>query len=147
MPSKGGRRKRADVAFESFDGAGCSAGLELELAEQNASRYAGVFPTTSGRWQATVRLERGGKRTRHNVGSFDTAHEAAVQRALALRGNISVASPARRADRGAGVRIYTCIRHMSHALPVRLRLTAMRLPCNCHATAMRLPCDCHVTAM
>ena len=60
---------------------------------------------------------------------------------------ISVWRAQRGVPTGAQVCAHTCIRHMSHALPVRLRLTAMRLPCNCHATAMRLSCDCNATAM
>ena len=82
---KAGRRKRDDLAYESFDGAGCSTGLQFELAPTNESGFAGVFPTTSGRWQATVRVEREGKKVRRNVGSFDTKEEAALQRALALK--------------------------------------------------------------
>jgi hypothetical protein len=68
---KAGRRKRDDLAYETFDGAGCSSGLQFELASGNGSGYAGVFPTTSGRWQATVRVEREGKKVRRNVGSFN----------------------------------------------------------------------------
>ena len=82
---KAGRRKRSALEFEVFEGAGCSSGLQLELAPGSDSGYAGVFPTTSGRWQATVRVEREGKKVRRNVGSFDTKEEAALQRALALQ--------------------------------------------------------------
>ena len=97
---RAGRRKRDDLAYETFEGAGCSSGLQLELASGNDSGYAGVFPTTSGRWQATVRVEREGKKVRRNVGSFNLAQEAAVQRALALQGYTDVLSPAPRAGRG-----------------------------------------------
>ena len=96
---RAGRRKRDDLAYETFEGAGCSSGLQLELASGNDSGYAGVFPTTSGRWQATVRVEREGKKVRRNVGSFNLAQEAAVQRALALQGYTDVLSPAPRAGR------------------------------------------------
>ena len=34
---KAGRRKRDDLAYESFDGAGCSSGLQFELAPNNES--------------------------------------------------------------------------------------------------------------
>ena len=40
---RAGRRKRDDLAYETFDGAGCSSGLQLELASANDSGYAGVF--------------------------------------------------------------------------------------------------------
>ena len=43
---RAGRRKRDDLAYETFEGAGCSSGLQLELASGNDSGYAGVFPTT-----------------------------------------------------------------------------------------------------
>ena len=75
---KAGRRKRDDLAYQTFDGAGCLSGLQFELAPSNESGYAGVFPTTSGRWQATIRVERDGKKVRRNVGSFDTKEEAAL---------------------------------------------------------------------
>ena len=101
---KAGRRKRSALEFEAFEGAGCSSGLQLELALGSDSGYAGVFPTTSGRWQATVRVERMGKKVRRNVGSFDNAQLAAVQRALALQGLRDVLSPAHRAGRRKGVR-------------------------------------------
>ena len=56
---KAGRRKRDALEYEAFDGAGCSSGLQLELAPNNESGYAGVSgPTTSGKWQAFVRVER-----------------------------------------------------------------------------------------
>ena len=99
---RAGRRKRDDLAYETFEGAGCSSGLQLELAPGSESGYAGVFPTTSGRWQATLRVEREGKKVRRNVGSFDLAQEAAVQRALAMAGFVDVASPASRAKRSKG---------------------------------------------
>jgi hypothetical protein len=84
---RAGRRKRDDLAYETFDGSGCSTGLQLELAPKNESGYAGVFPTrTSSRWQATIRVEREGKKVRRNVGTFGTKEEAAVQRALAIAG-------------------------------------------------------------
>ena len=101
---KAGRRKREDLTYESFDGAGCSSGLQFELAPKNESGYAGVFPTTSGKWQATVRVEREGKKVRRNVGSYDTKEEAALQRALALQGTVDVSSPAARAARSRGAR-------------------------------------------
>jgi hypothetical protein len=75
---KAGRRKRDDLAYEAFNGADCSSGLQLELASGNDSGYAGVFPTTSGRWQAIVRVEREGKEVRRNVGTFGTKGGAAV---------------------------------------------------------------------
>jgi hypothetical protein len=59
---RAGRCKRDDLAYETFDGAGCSTGLQLELEPNNESGYAGVFPTTSSRWQATIRVEREGKK-------------------------------------------------------------------------------------
>jgi hypothetical protein len=92
---RAGRRKRDDLAYETFDGAGCSSGIQLELAPGRESGYAGVCPTTSGRWQATLRVEREGKKVRRNVGSFDLAQEAAVQRALAMAGFLDVAIAAR----------------------------------------------------
>ena len=101
---KAGRRKRDDLAYETFDGTGCSSGLQFELAPNNESGYAGVFLTTSGRWQATVRVERDGKKVRRNVGSYDTKEEAALQRALALQGTVDVCSPAARAARSKGAR-------------------------------------------
>ena len=101
---KAGRRKREDLTYESFDGAGCSSELQFELAPKNESGYAGVFPTTSGKWQATVRVEREGKKVRRNVGSYDTKEEAALQRALALQGTVDVSSPAARAARSRGAR-------------------------------------------
>jgi hypothetical protein len=104
---KAGRRKREDLTYESFDGAGCSSGLQLELAPKNESGYAGVFPTTSGKWQATVRVEREGKKVRRNVGSYDTKEEAALQRALALQGTVDVSSPAARAARSRGARRFS----------------------------------------
>ena len=80
---RAGRRKRDELAYETFDGSGCSTGLQLELAPKNESGYAGVFPTTSSRWQATIRVEREGKKVRRNVGSFETKGEAAVLAACA----------------------------------------------------------------
>ena len=47
-------------------------------------------------------MEREGKKVRRNVGSFDLAQEAAVQRALAMAGFLDVASPANRAKRSKG---------------------------------------------
>jgi hypothetical protein len=76
----GGRRKRADQAFETFDGAGASCGLKLELAPANESGYAGVFPTTSKRWQAVIRVERGGRKVRRNIGTYESKEGAAVCR-------------------------------------------------------------------
>jgi hypothetical protein len=100
---KAGRRKRDALEYEAFDGAGCSSGLQLELARNNESGYAGVSgPTTSGKWQAFVRVEREGKKVRRNVGSFDSATEAAVQRALALLGSVEVLSPSTRGPRSTG---------------------------------------------
>ena len=90
MPA--GRRKRSAVEFEEFDGLGCSSGLQLELARDNESGYAGVFATSSGRWQAVARVPRAGKMAKRNVGSFDSAQEAAVHRALALNGQLEVQS-------------------------------------------------------
>ena len=103
---KAGRRKRSALEYELFDGAGCSrsSGLQLELAPNNESGYAGVSgPTTSSRWQAFVRVEREGHKVRRNVGSFDTAQEAAVQRALALLGSVEVLSPSSRGPRSTGM--------------------------------------------
>ena len=100
---RAGRRKRDALAYETFEGAGCSSGLQLELALGNDSGYAGVFPTTSGRWQATVRVEREGKKVRRNVGSFNLAQEAAVQRALALQGYTRTCSALRLALGAANV--------------------------------------------
>ena len=102
---RAGRRKRDELAYETFDGSGCSTGLQLELAPKNESGYAGVFPTTSSRWQATIRVEREGKKVRRNVGTFGTKEEAAVQRALAVAGYGDVASPALRVARSKGVRM------------------------------------------
>ena len=110
-------RKRDDLAYETFDGAGCSSGLQLELASGNESGYAGVFPTTSGRWQATVRVEREGKKVRRNVGSFHTREEAAVQRSLATAGFVDVASPVSRAKRSKGVHMPEPANHTSRLLP------------------------------
>ena len=62
------------------------------------------FFTTSSKWQATIHVEREGKKVRRNVGSFETKGEAAVQRALAIAGYIDVASPALRAMRSKGAR-------------------------------------------
>ena len=101
---KAGRRKGAALEFETFNGAGCSCGLKLELAAGNESGYAGVFPTTSSKWQAVIRVEREGKKVRRNVGSFETKENAAVQRALALQGSVGVQSPAHRAERTKGMR-------------------------------------------
>ena len=42
MGTRAGRRKRDDLAYVTFDGAGCSSGLQLELASGNESGYAGV---------------------------------------------------------------------------------------------------------
>ena len=39
---KAGRRKRSALEFEAFAGAGCSSGLQLELAPGSDSGYAGV---------------------------------------------------------------------------------------------------------
>ena len=39
---KAGRRKRDGLAFQTFDGAGCSSGLPFELAPSNESGYSGV---------------------------------------------------------------------------------------------------------
>ena len=89
---RAGRRKRDALAYETYDGAGCSSGLQLELAPNNESGYAGVFPTTSSKWQAVVRVEREGEKVRRNVGTFDTKEEAAVQRALVLQGRADVLS-------------------------------------------------------
>ena len=101
---KAGRRKRSALEYELFDSADCSSGLQLELAPNNESGYAGVSgPTTSGRWQAFVRVEREGHKVRRNVGSFDTAQEAAVQRALALLGSVEVLSPSSRGPRSTGM--------------------------------------------
>ena len=55
------------------------------------------------RWQATIRVEREGKKVRRNVGTFGTKEEAAMQRALAIAGYGDVASPALRAARTAKV--------------------------------------------
>ena len=100
---KAGRRKRSALEYEVFDGAGCSSGLQLELAQNNESGYAGVSgPTTSGKWQAFVRVEREGKKVRRNVGSFDNAQMAAVQRALALLGSVELLSPSTRGPRRTG---------------------------------------------
>ena len=98
---KAGRRREADKTFETFDGAGCSSGLQLELAPKNASGFAGVF-ASGHKWQAVIRAEREGKKARLTVGNFDTAQEAAVQRALAMLGSVSVLSPRKRSA-GAGL--------------------------------------------
>ena len=104
---KAGRRKRSALEYEVFDGAGCSSGLQLELAQNNESGYAGVsVPTTSGKWQAFVRVEREGKKVRRNVGSFDNAQMAAVQRALALLGSVELLSPSTRGPRSTGALLY-----------------------------------------
>ena len=74
-------------------------------AEQRQWLDAGVFPTTSGKWQATIRVERDGKKVRRNVGSFDTKEEAALQRALALQGTVEACRAVLRlAGHGAQVR-------------------------------------------
>ena len=99
-----GRRKRDDKTFETFAGAGASHALQLELAPKSDSGYAGVYPTTSDKWQATIMVERRGKRVRRNVGTFSSTTEAAVQRALALSGFTDVLSPVSRAPRCKGAR-------------------------------------------
>ena len=48
-------------------------------------------------------MEREGHKVRRNVGSFDTAQEAAVQRALALLGSVEVLSPSSRGPRSTGM--------------------------------------------
>ena len=107
---KAGRRKRSALEYEVFDGAGCSSGLQLELAQNNESRRCGVSgPTTSGKWQAFVRVEREGKRVRRNVGSFDNAQMAAVQRALALLGSVELLSPSTRGPRSTGALLLSLI--------------------------------------
>ena len=79
------RRKESERAVEMFHGAGVSSELELELAPEADSGYAGVSRTTSGKWRAVIRVERRGEMVKRNVGSYETPHEAAIQRALALR--------------------------------------------------------------
>ena len=103
---KGGRRKEADKAFLTFDGAGCSRGLQLELAPKNASGFAGVFASGS-RWQAVIRGDREGKKARLTVGNFDTVKQAALQRALAILGSVSTRSPRKRTA-GAGLFAHMC---------------------------------------
>ena len=91
----GGRRKQADKTFEFFHGIGPSADLELELAPGTHSGYVGVSPEPrgTGRFQAWV-FYSGKKRI---VGSFESTHEAAIQRALALRNeNIPDSPPPRK---------------------------------------------------
>lgn len=110
-----GRRKRGDIAFQTFAGLGASSGLELELAPRSESGFAGVFPTQSGKWQAVVRVEIDGQKVRRTVGSsFESAEAAAVQRALAIKGYVKVLSPVKRADRGTG----TLATHHPSVLPV-----------------------------
>jgi len=96
---KGGRRKEADKTFVTFDGAGCSSGLRLELSPEIASGFAGVFVSGS-KWQAVIRAKYEGKQRRLTVGNFDTAEEAAVQRALAKLGSVSTRSPRQRTKGG-----------------------------------------------
>ena len=49
------------IAYETFDGAGCSSGLQLELAPGSESGYAGSFrlPAAGGKqpsaWSARAR--------------------------------------------------------------------------------------------
>jgi hypothetical protein len=84
-----GRHKREDLAYETFDGAGCSSGLQLELWRQTtrAATRACFRRPQSGRWQATLRVrEREGKKVRRDVGTFGTKGGGAVQRALAIAG-------------------------------------------------------------
>jgi len=106
---KGGRRKEADKTFVTFDGAGCSSGLRLELAPETASGYAGVFVSGS-KWQAVIRAEHEGKKRRLTVGNFDTAEEAAVQRALAKLGSVGTRSPRQRTKGG---RPFAHVQHTS----------------------------------
>jgi hypothetical protein len=40
---RAGRRKRDDLAYETFEGAGCSSGLHLELALGNDSGYSAAL--------------------------------------------------------------------------------------------------------
>ena len=104
---RAGRRKRDELAYETFDGSGCSTGLQLELAPGS-----GVFPTTSGSWglsdyqrQVASNPPRGarGQEGAAQCGQLRlSSQEAAVQRALAMAGFIDVASPASRAKRSKG---------------------------------------------
>ena len=127
---RAGRRKHNDLAYETLGGAGCSSGLQLELAPNNESGYAGVFPTASSRWQATIRVEREEKKVQRNVGTFDTKGEAAEQRALAIAGYGDVASPALRAVRSKGVRVPDPVNHtrlLPHAHRMPLLVCRRRL--------------------
>ena len=76
-----GRRKRSAAEYaKTYQNDDPPCTLELELAPGPGSGYAGVWRTSSGQWQAIVRVERRGEMVRRNVGSFDTPLEAAVAR-------------------------------------------------------------------
>ena len=72
----------------------------LVVAFRDARFLSGLYGRFS--YIVTIRVEREGKKVRRNVGSFDLAQEAAVQRALAIAGFVDVASPASRAKRSKG---------------------------------------------
>ena len=82
---------------EIFEGEGVAGSLELVLAPGTASGYAGVRP--SGRMWLVRHLVG---RSWRNIGSFHTAQAAAVQVALAKRGEIAVRSPRPRKPRSSG---------------------------------------------
>ena len=95
------RRKQAARAVEIFDGLGPAAGLELELAPGTRTGYVGVSPVPgcAGRWQFWLSIE-GSKRT---GGSFASAQEAAIQRALMLSNDDLPDTPPKRKKRSKGV--------------------------------------------
>ena len=87
---RAGRHERDDLAYETFDGARCSSvGYSLSWRHKQRERLRGrVIDDQRHRcwWQATLRVEREGKKVRRNVGTFGAKGEAAVQRALAIAG-------------------------------------------------------------
>ena len=131
-----GRRKRGAEAFESVQYEGYGE-LRLELAPVQGpkdSGYAGVYWTSSGNWQAVVRVEREGRKVRRNVGSFNSQQTAALQRALALKGEINVFSPALRAERGTGLLLL--LPYASFAVSHTLPVLAIRCKCDRQARSL-----------
>ena len=91
----GGRRKASSRVVEIFDGVGPSAKLELELAPGTRSGYVGVNPSpgNSGHWQAWIYSNS----KKRGLGTFESAQEAAIMRALAQRsGDVPDSPPVRR---------------------------------------------------
>eukprot|EP00966_Prymnesium_polylepis_P137009 3166061-Prymnesium_polylepis.1 len=77
-----GRRKREDREYETYEGAGASASLRLELAPGSRSGYVGVR-RSGQKWMA--RFHVGASKWRY-IGTYETPQEAAVQVALATSG-------------------------------------------------------------